>query len=59
MSKEDWIILRVLVAAMRTDTANKLPRDKNIVKTVDYLLNKYGNVTLGNNIDTIHEEYAK
>ena len=59
MSKEDWIILRVLVAAMRKDTANKLPRNKDIVRTVDYLLNKYDNTTVLDNIDIIHEEYAK
>ena len=59
MSKEDWIILRVLVAAMRKDTTNKLPHNKDIVRTVDYLIKKYGHIALLDNIDIIHEEYAK
>jgi hypothetical protein len=59
MSKEDWIILRVLVAAMRTDGTFKMSRNKDVIRTVDYLLNKYDNITLLDNIDTIHEEYAK
>jgi len=59
MSKEDWIILRVLVAAMRTDGMFKMSRNNDIVRTVNYLINKYGNTTVLNNIDAIHEEYAK
>jgi hypothetical protein len=35
MSKEDWIILRVLVAAMRKDTTNRLPRNKDVIRTVE------------------------
>jgi len=59
MSKEDWIILRVLVAAMRKDTTNRLPRNKDVIRTVDYLINKYGHIPLLDNIDIIHEEYVK
>lgn len=59
MSKEDWIILRVLVAAMRTDGTFKMSRNKDVIRTVDYLINKYGHIPLLDNVDIIHGEYNK
>lgn len=59
MDKADWIILRVLVAAMRSEAAGKLTRNKDIVQTVLYLQKKYGQKQFFKCIDAIHEEYAK
>ena len=59
MSESDWIVLRVLIAAMRSDVGGKLTANWDIVRTVKYLQKKYDYVTLWDNVATIHKEYGE
>ena len=55
MSKEDWIILRLL---MTTSKAN-LYSDLDVVRSVKHLIKRYGKDTVNNCIDQLHKEKSK
>lgn len=52
MTKEDWIILRLLKASCRTQSTTNL----DYVRSVLYLLNKYGMAGLTDSITKLQAE---
>ena len=52
MTKEDWMILRLLKASSRTQSTINL----DYVRSVLYLLNKYGMAGLTDSITKLHAE---
>lgn len=58
MSKEDWIILRVLFVAVECG-AQKTFRSVDAVSAIRYLLNKYGRKHVWKCVDQLHEEKMK
>jgi hypothetical protein len=52
MTKEDWIILRLLKASTRTQAV----AHPDYVRSVLYLLKKYGSKGLDKHIAQLHEE---
>jgi len=58
MSKEDWIILRMLFVAVECD-ARKTFKSVDAVRTISYLLDKYGRKHVRKCVDQLHEEKMK
>ena len=52
MTKEDWIILRLLKASVKTQTVT----NPDYVRSILYLLNKYGMAGLTDSITKLQEE---
>jgi hypothetical protein len=55
MSREDWIILRLL---MTTSKAN-LHSDLDVARSVMHLIKRYGRDVVNNCIDQLHKERSK
>jgi hypothetical protein len=55
MTKEDWIILRLLMTTSKVSLSN----DLDIVLSVMHLIKKYGRDVVNNCIDQLHTEKTK
>lgn len=58
LKKKDWIILRVLFAALRGTNATYLHNNPDIRKTITYLTDKYGYKTFDKAIAMLEKEKA-
>lgn len=56
MSKEDWIIIRLLFSLLRTGTLKPDMWWRDANKSVAYLMDKYGMETVFAAIDAIEQE---
>ncbi len=55
MSKEDWIILRLLMTTSKVSLSN----DLDIVLSVMHLIKRYGSSVVLDSIDQLHKERSK